>query len=45
MAVKVYDWRSWDGKVAGSAQVDFDRNREGIYGGLPEARPDKKGRP
>jgi hypothetical protein len=22
-----------------SAKADFERNREGIYGGLPEARP------
>ena len=28
------------GKIGQTGQDDFDRNREGLYGGLPEARRD-----
>jgi len=42
MLRKIYDWRTQQGKFHETAQSDFDRNREGIYGGLPQARPDEK---
>lgn len=44
MVKTVYDWRNPVGKVAATTQADFERNREGIYGGLAQVRSDKNGK-